>query len=263
MATTKTIQSVERAFAILELFAGGASELSLKEIAGGTGLNKSTAFGLVNTLADLGYLQQNDGNQKYTPGAKVLSLANMVKVNNIIIRTVHPHLERLAQKYRETAHCAVESGDSVTYIDKVESPGSININTQIGTKNYMHCTGVGKCILAHGSAARIERILSGNLKTMTYNTITNAERLKEELEKIRERGYATDDEEIEIGLSCIAVPVFSAEGKADIAVSLAGLTQRIQGPNREDMITELKAVAAIISRQLFPLGTMKSDFGET
>ncbi len=253
VATTKNIQSVERAFSILELFAAGSAEMSLKEIAAGADLNKSTAFGLVNTLASLGYLHQNDSNQKYTLGLKVLSLSNLVKVNSIIIRTVHPHLERLSHKFKETAHCAVESGDSVTYIDKVEAPGSIYINTQIGTKNYMHCTGVGKCMLAYSPEAKQQRILSGNLKTMTYNTITNAERLKEELVKIRQRAYATDDEEIEIGLSCIAVPVFAGEGYAAFAISLSGLTQRINGPHRQEMIEQLQQEAAAISRELYTL----------
>lgn len=251
MATTKSIQSVERAFSILELFGNGLSELSLKEIASGVGLNKSTTFGLVNTLANLGYLQQNDANQKYSLGLRVLSLSNSVKVNSIIIRTVHPYLEELSKKYRETAHCAVESGDSVTYIDKVESFGSININTQIGTKNYMHCTGVGKCILAYCSDTQRDRILSGNLKTMTYNTITNAERLKEELAKIRERGYAADDEEIEIGLSCVAVPVFSGDRTVAFTISISGLTQRIQGPSRDDIIADLKTTAIAISKELY------------
>jgi len=225
--------------------------MSLKEIAARVALNKSTTFGLVNTLVGLGYLQQNDSNQKYALGTRLLSLSNLVKMNNIIIRLVHPHLEWLAHKYRETAHCAVENGDSITYIDKVESPGALNINTQIGTKNYMHCTGVGKCLLAYSSPSKQEQVLSGNFKTMTYNTITNAERLREELKKIREQGYATDDEEIEIGLSCLAAPILNTEGKAAFAISIAGLTQRIQGAQRDNMIADLKTVAADISRELF------------
>jgi len=175
MATTKNIQSVERAFAILESFQQhGGMERSVKEISEALGLNKSTTFGLINTLTNLGYLQQNTGNQKYVLGLKLLSFSNTIKVQNSIIRTVHPYLEQINHKYGETAHCAVEHQESVIYLDKVEATSSISINTQIGTQNYMHCTGVGKCILAYMPADYQENIFSAPLKTMTYNTITNS-----------------------------------------------------------------------------------------
>ena len=138
MATTKNIQSIGRAFSILELFQqNGGNEQSLKEIAAAVNLNKNTAFGLVNTLANLGYLQQNESNQKYVLGLKLLSLSNSIKVQNIIIRTVRPYLEEISHKYNETTHCAMEDNGSVIYVYKVEAPRSIYINTQIGTKNYM------------------------------------------------------------------------------------------------------------------------------
>ena len=211
MATTKNIQSVERAFAILESFQqSDDGERSVKEISEALGLNKSTAFGLINTLTDLGYLQQNEKNQKYYLGLKLLNFSNIIKVQNRIIRIVHPYLEQVSRKYGETAHCAVKRNDAVVYVDKVESTGSITINTHIGTQNYMHCSGVGKCILAYLPAEEQERILSGPLVTKTFNTITNSEQLREEIRKVREQGYATDNEEDSLGLSCVAIPVFSA-----------------------------------------------------
>ena len=139
MATTKNIQSVERAFSILELFQeGGAPERSVKEISEALGLNKSTTFGLINTLTNLGYLQQNEENQKYVLGLKLLSFSNAVKVQNIIIRSVHPYLEQISRKYGETVHCAVGQKGGVIYVDKVEATGSIYISTQIGTRNDLH-----------------------------------------------------------------------------------------------------------------------------
>ena len=119
MATTKTIQSVERAFSILEyLQQCGGGERSVKEIADALELNKSTAFGLINTLTTLGYLQQNADNQKYVLSLKLLSFSNTIKVQNSIIRTVHPYLEQISLKYGEIAHCGVAQGDSVIYVDK-------------------------------------------------------------------------------------------------------------------------------------------------
>ena len=207
MATTKRIQSLERAAMILELFQNQVTELGLKEIVEKTELNKSTAFGIVNSLTDLGYLMQNSENQKYSLGPKILSLSTALRMNNVIVRITHPYLEELANRYQETVHSAIDAGNaSVIYLDKVESDSSIIINTKMGVKNYMHCTGVGKCLLAYKPVEECDRLLRFPLTARTYNTFTEREPLYEELKKIRERGYAMDRDEIEIGLSCVSVP---------------------------------------------------------
>ncbi len=252
MATTKNIQSVERAFSILELFQQiNCAEYSVKEISDELKLNKSTAFGLINTLTNLGYLQQNHENQKYALSLKLLCFSNTIKLQNSIIRTVHPFLERISQKYNETAHCAIEHNDGVIYIDKVQVTGTIYISTQIGTRNDLHCTGVGKCILAYMPPDNQERILSKSLKTMTYNTITNSEQLREEIRRIRENGYALDREEIYVGLSCVAVPVFSAPNEVAFSISVSGITSRINLAIQNGVINELKQIALEISRSTF------------
>ena len=248
MATTKNIQSVERAFAILESFQqSDDGERSVKEISEALGLNKSTAFGLINTLTSLGYLQQNEKNQKYYLGLRLLNFSNIIKVQNRIIRIVHPYLEQVSRKYGETAHCAMERNGYVIYVDKVESSGSITINSHIGTQNYMHCTGVGKCILAYLPQEAQERVLSAPLVTKTFNTITNSEQLREELRKVREQGYAMDNEEEAIGLSCVAVPVFSASNKVVCAISISGMTPRIQLAIKGNLLQDLKMAADAIS----------------
>lgn len=250
MATTKLIQSLERAFSILELFQN-RDELSLKEITESVGLNKSTTFGLVNSLCLLGYLYQNSDNQKYSLGVKVLSLTNAMRRNNILIRVARPYLEKLSAKYQETVHSAIAFNHAVVYLDKVEAISSIYINTQIGTRNYMHCTGVGKCLLAYKSTEEIDAILNSKLKAMTYNTITNPEKLKHELEKIRINGYAEDNEEIEIGLSCLSVPIFSGKDQPGFAISLSGPTTRIQLMNKKIVIADLKKSAASLSQLIY------------
>lgn len=252
MATTKNIQSIERAFSILELFqSGGPADLSVKDISEALALNKSTAFGLINTLTNLGYLQQNPENQKYSLGLKLLSFSNAVKVQSIIIRAVHPYLEELKQRYGETAHCAVRYNDGVIYVDKVEATGSIYISTQIGTQNDLHCTGVGKCILAYLPADEQDRIYASNLRTMTYHTITNSEQLREEMEKVRQNGYATEWEEISIGVACVAVPVFSAPDKVACSISISGMTTRIQAAVEKGVVHDLKRISAQISKNTF------------
>ena len=252
MATTKNIQSVERAFSILEMFQqSNHSEHSVKEISVFLGLNKSTTFGLINTLTNLGYLQQNSENQKYALSLKLLSFSNTIKLQNIIIRTVHPYLERLTNRYGETAHCAIGHNDGVIYIDKVETTGSIYLSTQIGTRNDLHCTGVGKCILAYLPPEQQELIFSKSLATKTYYTITNSERLREEIRNVSQKGYALDREEFSIGLSCVAVPVFSAPGEIACAISVSGMNSRIQMAIDKGLLLDLKQTAADISKTMF------------
>ncbi|MBU5464339.1 IclR family transcriptional regulator [Anaerotignum sp. MSJ-24] len=251
MATTKTIQSLERAFSILELFQNGKPEMSLKEIADTIQLNKSTTFGLVNSLTTLGYLFQNEDNQKYSLGLKILSLTNAVKMNNILIRASRPYLEELCQKYRETVHSAQELNGSIVYIDKVDADTSMYINTQIGTKNYMHCTGVGKVLLAYKTNEELDAFLEQPLKALTFNTITNPDKLREEMKKIRDNGYGGDDEEIEIGLSCVAVPVMKSENKPGFAISVAGPTVRISEHKKNGLPEDLKKTAAKLSEIIY------------
>ena len=251
MATTKTIQSLERAFAILELFQNNKSELSLKEISVSLNLNKSTTFGLVNSLTTLGYLLQNEDNQKYSLGLKILSLTNAVKTNNILIRASRPYLEELSAKYRETVHSAQELNGSIVYLDKVEADTSIYINTQMGTKNYMHCTGVGKVLLAYKTPEELDMFLDQPLKPLTFNTITDPDDFKKEMTKIHENGYGGDDEEIEIGLSCVAVPVMKAENKPGFAISLAGPTVRMNEHKKRGVVDDLKNTAAKLSEIIY------------
>lgn len=252
MATTKIIQSLERATAILELFQDQVVELSLKEIAESLNLNKSTAFGLVNSLCALGYLWQNEENQKYSLGLKILSLSNSLKMNHVLIRAARPYLEQIAQTYHETVHSAIQSGNSVIYLDKVESDSSIVINTKMGVKNYMHCTGVGKCLLAYKDEEELDRLLSFPLKARTYNTITEREPLYRELRLSRERGYSMDNEEIEIGLTCAGFPVFKKEGVPGFAISIAGATSRILDKlQNSDLIRDMKQTAAAIALKVY------------
>lgn len=253
MATTKMIQSLERAAMILELFQDQVTELGLKEIVSKTELNKSTAFGIVNSLTELGYLMQNSENQKYSLGPKILSLSTALRMNNVIVRIAHPFLEELANRYQETVHSAIDAGNaSVIYLDKVESDSSIIINTKMGVKNYMHCTGVGKCLLAYKSIDECDRILQFPLTARTYNTLTEREPLYEELQRIRERGYATDNDEIEIGLSCVSVPVFQSPGNPGFAISVSGSTPRINDKLRHtDLLERMKTISQELSQKIY------------
>lgn len=253
VGTTKNIQAIERAFSIMELFSKtNCTELGIKEISDMLSLNKSTTFGLIHTLANLGYLQQNPSNQKYALSLKCLRFADMVNNQNAITRAIHPFLAQIEREYGETTHCAVDHGDSIIYIDKVEAVNtSIYISTKIGSQNDFHCTGVGKCILAYLPQERQKQILSKELKRKTPNTITDPKQLQSELQTILENGYAMDKEEIYLGLSCVSVPIFSNPNTVGCAISVSSTTQRISLACENGLIDRLKQASVQISKAVF------------
>ena len=224
MAEGRTIQSVSRALYILEAFSGQVKELSVTEISKRLALSKSTAFGLIHTLAEHGYLEQNAENSKYRLGLKLLKLGNIVQMNNIICQKARPCLETLVAEFDETAHLAIQRFSMVVYIDKIESDRTIYINSHIGAENPMYCTGVGKCLLAFMDSEERQRIFNGykNLEHRTPKTLTSVALLEKDLTLIRERGFSLDDEEFGLGLFCVAVPLFDASGQVVAAISLSG-----------------------------------------
>lgn len=252
MATTKNIQSLVRGFAILELFKQHNYKLSVREIADALQLSKSTAFGLINTLANLGYLRQDKQDRKYSMGFKILALASAVQENNVIVQVAHPLLKQLSEAFQETCHCAVEENGFVIYIDKTEADRSVIINTRVGMKNPIYCTGVGKSILSFLPEEKQQDILSTiELKAVTLATITDRAELLKTFKTVRERGYATDDEEIEIGLRCVSVPIFDINKEVIAAISLSAPSSRLDLNDIDTLVERMKAVSKEITRKLY------------
>ena len=205
----RLIQSVERAANILELFVKTYPELSIKEISDHLGLSKSTVHGIVKTLEYRGYLQQNPKNQKYQLGIKFIELGNFVSKHLDIGNIARPVIRELVEELHETVHLTIFQGDEVIYIEKLEGPRALTIYSHIGKRAPIHCTGVGKSILAQLSEDEVDRLLSkADLKSFTDFTLTDTEQIKDHLARVRKQGYAVDDEEIELGLKCIAAPIF-------------------------------------------------------
>ena len=146
--------------------------------------------------------------------------------------------------------CVIEENGYVVYIGKTESSSSIVLKTRIGTKKELYCTGVGKCYLAFMPDEKAEEIMSRGFEPKTENTITDIETMRKELELIRERGYAVDNEEYEIGISCVAVPVFDRNGNIISGISLTGPVFRIKKLDLDFVAESLKEAADNISKNL-------------
>jgi DNA-binding IclR family transcriptional regulator len=247
----RLIQSVGRALQILEYVAVNDNEMSLSAISRGLGLNKSTVFSLISTLEQMGYVQQNQGTGKYSLGLKLFELGQTVH-SSMDLRTIAmPHLCELSKRYGETVHLSILSKGEVVYIDKVDSSHSIRIASQVGGRNPAYCTGVGKVLLAGLPDEDLAKVIRGiSFKRFTAGTITDGQALRACIDTVRRDGYATDMEEFEIGLNCVAAPIRNYSGAVIAAISLSGPTHRIVNGNFEKFTADVIETARLISAQL-------------
>ena len=231
------VQSVARAAEILNCFLQ-TPELGISEIAAEMGLNKSTVFGLVNTLATYGYLEQVASTKKYRLGITLFEMGNLV-LSRIDIRNEAKYLcASLAEKYPATVHIATHSEGEIIYIDKLDAGTSLISASNVGKRAPMHCTGVGKAMLAYLPETYVDQYLRFPLKKLTEKTITTKQGLMEELTEIRRTGIAMDREEIEDGLCCIAAPVLQKDGEPELAISLSFPYGRIKDVDAEEVKRE-------------------------
>lgn len=247
----RLIQSVERAADILELFLDAEPELSVKEISEKLGLSKSTAHGLIKTLEHRGYLQQNPDDLKYKLGLRLFELGHYIANQLDIAQIAQPFIKELVDELKETVHLVVRQQDELVYVAKEEGPQTLRIYSHVGRRAPMHCTGVGKAILAYQDEEEIERILSTiPLRAFTQNTITDKEEIKKQLKPIRENGYSIEDEEIELGLTCIGAPIFDHKGNVSASLSCASPKMRLTDERLPVVIAGVKKTAAKISSSL-------------
>jgi IclR family KDG regulon transcriptional repressor len=245
------IQSVQRAIDVLELFHASSLELGVTEISEKLELTKSTVHGIIKTLEHRGYLEQNPMNQRYKLGIKLFELGNLVASNMNITKLAIANIHELVAELNETVHLVVLEGSHVIYVEKVEAQSALRMYSQLGKRAPMYCTGVGKAILAFMENQRIEQIISSTeLTSFTPHTLVTEQAIKDDLQKIRQRGYALDDEEIELGLRCVAAPIFNHEGKVFASVSCAGPKIRISDEKLDVISQRVKHAALEISKKM-------------
>lgn len=251
MEKTSAIKSVAKALKIMEILAESSKELALHEIAEKLGIPKSTVHGLISTLYNFGYVDQSPFTGKYKLGLRLFELGNIV-ANRWDLRTVAaPYMQSLVEAMEETVHLTILDKGEVLYIDKRESPQSLRIVSQVGMRLPAHCTGVGKVLLAFLPSSEVKVIISTKgLPKFTKNTITNADTLEKELERIRMQGYAIDNEEFMDGLRCVAAPLRDHSGKVCAAISISGPVSRLEEERLELAKKIITKTAAEISAKL-------------
>ncbi len=243
--------AVERTLLILEAAAQRDGGMSNAEFSRKLKIPKSSASYILRTLEQHGYLRRDGEGGRYRLGMKVLNLSRAA-LSGVDVREVAlPIMRHLVDRIHITTHLAVLDHTEAVYVEKVEAPGFIKMNTWIGRRMEVNSTAVGKALLAYLEPKERDAILRHRgLKKCTPHTITTLPRLLQELERVRKLGYAIDDEENSLGARCVGAPIFNAEGRIEAAIASTGTINDVPKdavPHVADMVKE---AARRISHQI-------------
>lgn len=245
------VQSLERAFALLEAVAGHADGVTLSDLAREVGLHTSTAFHLARTLVNLGYARQDAGTKRYHLGRMAFALASASRDEIELVSIATPVLERMARETGESSHLALYAGNEVAIVARTSGAGAFQLQPRHGTLRPGHATAVGKVLLAALDAGTLDAYLARHGQpALTDRTITDRARLDEELAGIRSAGIAYDDGEYDPEVRCLAMPVRDFSGRVVAAIGMSGPVWRVTLQTLTDLGTVLEREAARLSREL-------------
>lgn len=243
------VKSAERVLEIFELLKDYPDGLTSNEISRMLDYAGSSTFGLVKTLSERGYLLVDD-NKRYALGAKLIQLGAYASSYLDLNKIAGPILKDLMEKLQETVFMAVLSDEEIVYVAKVDNFRSISTNARLGGRKPIYCTGLGKAFLTFLPEEERDRIINRiQFLPITENTITDREKLYQQIREFKRMGYAVDNEEIEVGLWCASAPVFNNQGRMEAAVSVSGPTARMKS-NQQMIVDSLLAATRELSEKM-------------
>lgn len=244
-----TVQSVDRAVAILEILAR-EGKAGVTDIARELGVHKSTAFRLMAALDRRELVAQDSVRGKYRLGVGIVRLAGAAGARLDLVQESRPVCQALAREMGETVNVAVLSGSDALYLDQVAGPSALSPHNWAGQRIPLHATSDGKVLLAYLPPGRAAECLKAPLQRFTDRTITSLPQLDRVLAEVRERGYATTIEELEVGLTAIAAPVRNADGDVIASISTSGPSFRIPTGRIPTIAAAVRRAAAETSRRM-------------
>ncbi|MBN1267328.1 MAG: IclR family transcriptional regulator [Anaerolineales bacterium] len=240
----KEIQSLARGLKILTILSQSAEGCGITELAELLNIDKASASRLAATLANYGFVEKDDATRLYRLGPTLLTLSRSMIDQYSLIEQVRPFLRSMMEQTGECAHLAVSSLGSALYIAQEESPRTLRVNAEVGTMNPLHCTALGKILLAFDVAE-----LPAELPAYTQHTITDRNTLLEHLKAVHDFGYALDMEEFDIDIRCIAVPVFNVRKQVVAAIGISGPASRLTDDVLTETIETIVAIGVELSEQ--------------
>jgi IclR family transcriptional regulator, KDG regulon repressor len=245
------VQSVDRALTIIKLVSMRKDGLGVTELAEKLQLNKSSIFRILATLAAHGFVEQDGDTKKYKLGYKYLELSAKLLDSIDIRKEAAPFLKELEELSNEVIHLVIYSQREAVYIEKLEGNEPLRMHSQVGKRVSMHCTSAGKVLLANLPKSEVMEIIKENgLSRHTENTITNEEELFKNLKTIQKNGFGTEIEENELGITCIAAPIFNHLGDVTGAVSISATSMRMSEERIDSLKYKLMEVGMKISERL-------------
>ena len=244
------VRAVERALQILGCFDDEHPERGISEIAQEVDLHKATAHRIVTTLVNYGYLERAADGQKYRLGLELADLGFQVIRRMDLRREAHPYMKQLVQDWGETCDLSIFDHGQVFYIEVLRGNHALTIAATVGQRLPAHCTASGKVFLANLPSHEVDAILNRPLASYTEKTITAPDMIRSQMARIRQQGYAVDDEETEAGVCAISAPICNLQGTVIAAISVPSPTSRMTGERILEIAESLKEVARMISQRM-------------
>jgi IclR family KDG regulon transcriptional repressor len=244
------VRAVERALQILGCFDNEHPERGISEIAQAVDLHKATAYRIVATLVNYGYLERADDGQRYRLGLELTNLGFKVIHRMDLRREALPNMKQLIQQWDETCDLCVFDRGTVLYIEVLRGNRALTVAAAIGQRLPAHCTASGKLFLAHLPPNELDAILSQPLVSYTENTITSPDELRKELEIIRNQGYAIDNEGFEVGVCAVSAPIFNRHGNVIAAIGGPSPVSRMTPERIQEIALSFREGARAISRRM-------------
>jgi IclR family acetate operon transcriptional repressor len=240
----------DRLVAVIESFLANPQQ-TLSEVSAACGMDPSTATRYLRQLVEHGWLERDDRRRTYTLGVRLIEIGQAARMTRPLRRIVLPHMRQLLARFDETINLAVHQRDEVVIIEALESGRSIRRGATIGDHDGWFDSSLGKAILAHLPEQQVLDLLTARpQRQRTPHTLVDRDAILADLAKVRERGYALDDEEAEIGLKCLGVPIRDHHGRYSYALSISGPTARMD-QRLQEITAALRAAADAAERGSF------------
>ena len=242
--------AVERALGILEAVAQRTGGMTNADLSRRLVIPKSSASYILRALEKHGYLRRTDDG-KYRLGLKVVNLSRNALAGIDVRELALPIMRDLMHRSQLTVHLAILDGDEAVYIEKVDSPGFIKMDTWVGKRMEIHTTGVGKSLVAFEPEEKVHRIVQGRgLRKVTPKSITTMQRFMKELEHVRQVGYGIDDEENSLGVRCLGAPIFNEDNRVEAAIGVSATLSQVPREAVARYAEMVKEAARKVSSQL-------------
>lgn len=244
------VRSIERAIQILDCFDDDHPTWGLTELAEEIGLHKATAHRIMTTLLNYDYLEKTSEGQRYKLGLKLIRIGCRYFNRLDLQKVAYPYLKDLVDKYNEACDLSVFDGREIFYLDVIQCNHALTIAASPGMRLPAHCTASGKVFLAFLPDNEYQKFVEQPLPKLTQNTITDPELLRENLRDVKEKGFAVDYEEMEMGIFAISTPILNKEGEIVATISIPAPVNRISEEKINELSSALKRTSKKISENL-------------